>query len=464
MTISRMGISSLMGFENGGDVFDPQEFLRQQKEKNFTDSFQTYQQRLAGIQGATQPVTGFDIASKIGAGILAEQGQKFPSLGRGIGIGFQSLSQDIEKRRADKKKEEQAVAMKAMELALQDEQQAEKFLNDYSLKLIELANKPIQTTTLDTSMLIDAIDADGNPLLNPQTGVGYKEKTTLRANDPLIDELLKQGATVIDTASTSINLAGAGNKLDELRAKNIAENEATWQKEADAANAIRQQVAIARGIAEQLGEENFGAVDAATLGLKRFILDLGFEAIVDRKVIEKQEELTQTSIGFVMALVGKTKGAISNREMDIFFAASPTLASTYGGYMNMLSYMDRIAELTERYNEEWQNRSIELQGEPISVINAEFAKFKREFQNKPENRLFQTEEEKNRLKEQENKPAFNNAVERYNRIVKDQQKTQEEDSKVKLKTDIIERLAEPNIAPEEKERLEGLLKQIDEMG
>lgn len=28
--------------------------------------------------------------------------------------------------------------MKAMELALQDEQQAEKFLNDYALKIIDL--------------------------------------------------------------------------------------------------------------------------------------------------------------------------------------------------------------------------------------------------------------------------------------------------------------------------------------
>ena len=41
MTISRMGISSLMGYENGGDVFDPQDFLRKQKEKKFTDSFET---------------------------------------------------------------------------------------------------------------------------------------------------------------------------------------------------------------------------------------------------------------------------------------------------------------------------------------------------------------------------------------------------------------------------------------
>ena len=39
MTISRMGISSLMGYENGGDVFDPQDFLRKQKEKKFWQKF-----------------------------------------------------------------------------------------------------------------------------------------------------------------------------------------------------------------------------------------------------------------------------------------------------------------------------------------------------------------------------------------------------------------------------------------
>ena len=464
MTISRMGISSLMGYENGGDVFDPQDFLRKQKEKKFTDSFETYQERLAGIQGATQPVTGFDIASKIGAGILAEQGQKFPSIGRGIGIGFQSLSQEIEKRRADKKKEEQAVAMKAMELALQDEQQAEKFLNDYALKIIDLKNRDIKTVSFDTSMLVDAIGPDGNPLINPQTGVGYRDTTTLAANDPQIRELLTLGAIAIDKGGTNINLQGADNELEKKRAGKIADAESKWQEEADAATALRDQVSIARSLAEGLGPDGFGAVESLTLGMRNIIAGSRFADLVDIQKLEEQQALTQISINFVMALVGKTKGAISNREMDIFFAASPTLASTYGGYMKMLGYMDRIAELSERYNAEWQKESLRLaeKGASIAEINAAFATFKTEFKKKPENKLLRTDEERQELENIADRDAYNEVNSAYLKRQREDQESQEEDSMAKLKQDIMEEMAKPETTPERREYLQGLLNQMGE--
>ena len=464
MTISRMGISSLMGYENGGDVFDPQDFLRKQKEKKFTDSFETYQERLAGIQGATQPVTGFDIASKIGAGILAEQGQKFPSLGRGIGIGFQSLSQEIEKRRADKKKEEQAVAMKAMELALQDEQQAEKFLNDYALKIIDLKNRDIKTVSFDTSMLVDAIGADGNPLLNPQTGVGYRDTTTLAANDPQIKELLSLGAIAIDKGGTNINLQGAGNELEKKRASKIADAESKWQEEADAATALRDQVSIARSLAESLGPDGFGAVESLTLGMRNIIAGSRFANLVDVDKLAEQQALTQISINFVMALVGKTKGAISNRAMDIFFAASPTLASTYTGYMRMLGYMDRIAELSEKYNAEWQQESLRLaeEGASIAEVNAAFANFKTEFKKKPENKLLQTDEERQELENIADRDAYNKVNSAYLKRQREEQESQQEDSMAKLKQDIMEEMADSETTPERREYLQGLLNQMGE--
>lgn len=110
---------------------------------------------------------------------------------------------------------------------------------------------------------------------------------------------------------------------------------------------MRDQVSIARSLAESLGPDGFGAVESLTLGMRNIIAGSRFANLVDVDKLAEQQALTQISINFVMALVGKTKGAISNREMDIFFAASPTLASTYTGYMRMLGYMDRIAELSE---------------------------------------------------------------------------------------------------------------------
>jgi hypothetical protein len=448
-----MGISSLMGYKDGGDA--------DAKKDTFDTSFDKYQSRLSALRTPSQPVSFYDVASKLGAGLLAQQAEKFPSIGRGLGLGFQSLSEEIAKRREQKRKEEEAVAMKAMELAITDERQAEKYLNDYALKMIDMANKDIKTITLDTSMLVGAVGPDGEPLLNTQTGVAFRDETTLKANDPYVSELLGLGAVAKDRAGVTINQQG-GNELDKRRAANIADAEAKWQEEADAATALRDQISIARGIAEELGERNFGTVDAATLGLKKFILDLGFEGLVDKKIIERQEELQQNSIGFVMALVGKTKGAISNREMDIFFAASPTLATTYGGYMNMLNYMDRIAELTEKYNEEWQAKQLELENKTISEINAEFAKFKREFKQKPENKLFQTDAERQQLESIADKDTYNQVNSNYLRIQRQVQDQQQQDSMAKLRTDIMTEMADANTTAERKKELQNLLDQMGE--
>jgi len=462
MTISRMGISSLMGYQDGGDVVDPLELLKQAAESNYEKDFEKYQKRLSAMQGQRSPVSFYDVASKLGAGLLAQQSEKFPSIGRGLGMGFQSLSADIAKKREERKKEEQAIAMKAMELSMQDEQQGQKFLNDYALKMIDMQNKDIKTMDFDTSMLIGAVDETGQPLLNPQTGVAYKSKTTLKANDPFINDLLALGATNIDRASTNINLQGPGSELDKKRASKIADAEAKWQEEADAASALRDQVMIARSLADELGRDGFGPVDSLTMGLRGLMVDLGMGNLVDSDKLATQQALTQTSIGFVMALVGKTKGAISNKEMEIFFQASPTLGSTYDGYMRMLGYMDRIAELSERYNAEWQNESVRLaeKGASISEINAAFANFKTEFKQKPENKLLQTEKEVQELKDIADKATYNEVNRNYLNVQKEAQQDNEKDSIANLKSDIIAEMIKPETTPERKLYLQGLLEQM----
>ncbi len=457
MTISRMGISSLMGYQDGGGV-DPLDSARQRAETKYDNSFDKYQQRLSAIQSKRSPVSFYEAASKIGAGLLAQQAEKFPSIGRGLGIGFQSLSDEIAKRKEEKRKEEQAVAMKAMELSLQDEQQGQKFLNDYALKMIDMQNKDIKTITFDTSMLVDALDENGEAVVNPKTGVPFTSKTTVRANDSFINDLLTLGATEIDRAATNINLGGQ-NKLQENLSKNITDSMKTWQTEADAATALRDQVMIARSLADELGREGFGPVDSLTMGLRGLMIDLGMGNLVDSDKLATQQALTQTSIGFVMALVGKTKGAISNKEMEIFFQASPTLGSTYDGYMRMLGYMDRIAELSERYNEEWNNELVRLAGEPVEVINAAFANFKKDFKAKPENQLLPGKE-RQELKDIADKKTYNEVNKNYLTIQKEAQKNDEDDSLAKLKSDIIAEMVKPETTAERKAELQSLLDQM----
>ena len=48
-------------------------------------------------------------------------------------------------------------------------------------------------------------------------------------------------------------------------------------------------------------------------------------------------------MSFTMGIVSQTKGAISDREMKLFIQASPTLGSTYDGYMKQLELLERLA-------------------------------------------------------------------------------------------------------------------------
>ena len=415
MAMNRTGIPTLMGYAPGGAVENKNEAgLPSIKTSSFDENVKKYTDRFTPFVGQQQPVTGFELASMLGAGLLGQQAEKFPSIGRGLGMGFQSLSAEIKKRKEEKQKERQAVGMKAIEMASQDEQSAQKFLNDYRLKLIDLANKEIKTKRFDTSMLVDAQDSEGNPLINPQTGVGYTSEVTVKGNDnAFISELLKLGAMEKDSATTRINL-GQESKADEKRAERIIKNESKWQDEADSADALRDQILIARRLAEQVGRDNFGPVDALTMGLRGVMVDLGMGSLVDEDVLATQQALTQTSIGFVMALVGKTKGAISNKEMEIFFQASPTLGSTYDGYMMMLDYMDRIAELSVKYNEGWTQKLLELGTDATTKEEANaMAKFKTEFKSKPENRLIRTNEEKQYLESIADMNNYNTVNDKY---------------------------------------------------
>lgn len=104
MTISRMGISTLMGYANGGDINEDtnispdalkiiQQMIESDDNQNdMSFQFKQYSDLLSGIQPPRPPATGFDLASSLGKGILAEQANKFPSLGRGLGLGFQDFN------------------------------------------------------------------------------------------------------------------------------------------------------------------------------------------------------------------------------------------------------------------------------------------------------------------------------------------------------------------------------------
>ena len=106
------------------------------------------------------------------------------------------------------------------------------------------------------------------------------------------------------------------------------------------------------GIAEMerlvpLVDSGFGA--ETRLQAKKAMRTLGFE--VDDAEIASAEALRAKSMDFVMQQVSKTKGAVSNKEMDLFAAAAPSLMNTPAGNKLMLSTARRSAERERHLSE-----------------------------------------------------------------------------------------------------------------
>ena len=132
MTISRMGISSLMGYQDGGGVEDEtrqqalsdpsvqaliEKMLANQGSGDSTSmQFKQYSDMLSSVAPPRPRASGYDLASSLGRGLLAQQGEKFSSVGRGIGLGFQEFSKLQKEIDEENRKNKQARDMTAFGL------------------------------------------------------------------------------------------------------------------------------------------------------------------------------------------------------------------------------------------------------------------------------------------------------------------------------------------------------------
>mgnify|MGYP003138724846 FL=1 len=97
-----------------------------------------------------------------------------------------------------------------------------------------------------------------------------------------------------------------------------------------------------------------------------------------------------------MDIVSRTKGAISNREMDMFERASPGLGSNYNGFLKQVEYLKRIAQRDVDFfiaytAEASRLEGLELDGQiSASQVRRDLAKFEGDWYD--ENLLFSDEE------------------------------------------------------------------------
>ena len=70
-------------------------------------------------------------------------------------------------------------------------------------------------------------------------------------------------------------------------------------------------------------------------------------------------------MNFVMGIVSQTKGAISEREMDLFINASPTIGSTYDGFLMQLQMLEKLASRDEDFYRDYLIEMVKLEDEEI---------------------------------------------------------------------------------------------------
>tara|TARA_R100001082_G_scaffold91020_1_gene57666 strand:+ start:887 stop:2308 length:1422 start_codon:yes stop_codon:yes gene_type:complete len=290
-----------------------------------------YAERLSQLTEKPRRYNFFDLASDLGAGILSTPNTGTASLYTGLSAGFTKASDRMKASAEEDRKAKLQVGLQAAQLAMQNENNALNFVKEYALKNLDLMNKRGDLLTFEYK------DEDGKVV-----------QTTVRdnfANDDIINDLLdNKNAVEVKTPQSVVNIGGGETERDRLAIKKQYDQETEILEKYRAGQSSIQNIQEAQDIANRLGVDKFGAVESLTLYPRKLLSGLGLGDKTSEDILGDQILLSQISMGFTMDIVSRTKGAISNREMELFIQASPGLGSNYNGFMKQSNYLKRIAQ------------------------------------------------------------------------------------------------------------------------
>ena len=421
MTITRAQIPSQIDpFDAGGDVTSPStmtyspeleeeiKMMLQQKiadeqandpefqlgkslgeAKDYDTNKQKYKERLDAVAPAARDSRNiYDLASSLGAGLLSTPNTGPASAFKGLGVGFTEYSKRIKQEDAINNQQKQQVAMQAAQMAMQDEKTADNYLREYGFKQLSAQNKDLKTIDLEWT--------------DPESG--EVRQGTLPLSGAFAQTILNNpnvyNARPIPK-SALVNIEGDNNQGDGMKeymkgiGSNISTLEGEWNTAADAGAVTIDQVNSALASANELtqnGEDisKFGLMSLYTMGIKSFLTSVGMGGLINQTDLADQANINQIGVGFAMGLVGQTKGAISNKEMDLFLKATPNLGQTYESFLKMTGYLKKIAQRNQQLNISWKEKRTELLSQKdisVAKIDAALASHKAEFLE--ENPLFE---------------------------------------------------------------------------
>ena len=330
---------------------------------NFDKNYSKYQERLAPYSYQAPNMSIYDLASELGAGLLSTPNTGGASAFTGLGVGFTRVSDKMKKNQEANAKAQQQIGLQAAQLAMQDEQKAIEYLNQYAIKKIDSANKKVDYIAFE----YDEVDeTTGTTTRQSQTFANIPSN-----RDDINDIINNKNGKEVKVSENTFNMPGDDTSFADKEAyKSINKESDAYEAKSKASDLIKDQVNQAFILANEIEDAggSFGPASRSLLGVRELISGLGFGEFLlgdSEAAIAPQKALNQLSMGFTMAIVSQTKGAISDREMKLFISASPTLGSTKEGYLKQLELLERLALRDADFYNDYVDKMIVLEDEGL---------------------------------------------------------------------------------------------------
>ena len=291
----------------------------------------------------------FDLASNLGAQLLSQPTGP-GSFARGLGMGFAAFNQQLEKTDQEKRERDRTIGIEALKLATTDENAAKERISKYIIEEMKQANRSVKYLTFE----MDELDAEGKKtgkrIQVPVPDYDRKTQEAYRNNRTKYNPLgVDRNVTVTGQAESQVTVEAPKTASYFAKAEGAAASDMinAWVKEGNNAKSQLNSIDQALIVSEKLTDENFGTIASNTLPFRKLLTELG--VIDDSETIGDQELMLSLGTRFAMALVGQTKGAVSDREMELFIRASANLGQSLEGFKKQLGYLRKIADLQARF-------------------------------------------------------------------------------------------------------------------
>jgi Sec-independent protein translocase protein TatA len=370
--MSRTGLSSLMGYAPGGavdlaDVPDATETTStglggfDLNPNDVIQNFQSYRNLLEMISPPPRRLTGYDLASEIGKGLLLQQKEKLPSLGRGVGLGFQEFKKLQDEIEEEARKSKQTRDITAFGLAAKSKSpSALKPLSLYK----DTNNNVFQGFVVGNELIFKGYDKATGETLSLKENDFFQRYPSMR---PTTDSELAKGFMEVNAFNKLQldikNERDSGGKLQDYLT-NQKDREVGFKLLADDFVGLMKTA---------MGENNLTEDE-----LKKRILDADFQSLLGGFRIETVGPgvMTEYDAQRIVSSLGGEPGALQN----------PTLvASVLRDIFERK--VERINLLQGQYNEQIKMGNYPLREEYNDyVFNEELFKFEPKFPDESTNR------------------------------------------------------------------------------